>query len=310
MKLSFILPIYNVENYLPECLDSLLNQKDVSSSDYEIILVENNSTDNSPLIAKEYEKKYSKIKLFSCKTPGASAARNFGIKKAKGDFIWFIDSDDFVSKNSLSHIFKIIDSENPDLISFDTERFDEEGHKNILSHIDSKKSDWKNRFVRYGLGPWSLVIRRKWFLNNNLFFHEGIIHEDMAIISSYILYTDKLSSVNKVFYHYRQHGNSVLHQKTWNKNCFDIFVALTDLYNTFKKSPEFEFYKDDLEWFAIWNLLIDSAEDFSKFKQGHEGFARSRKFIKEYFPNWKKNKYLKKMPFGIKLRTLFNFYHF
>lgn len=308
MKLSFILPVYNVEDYLPECLDSLLNQKECAS-DYEIILIENNSTDNSPQIAKKYTKEYSKIKLFYCKTPGASAARNFGVKKAKGDFIWFIDSDDFISKKSLSAVLEIVNSENPDLISFDTERFNEKGHKDILTHIDPKKPDWKNRFVRYGLGPWSLIIRRQWFLKNNLFFHEGIIHEDMAIMSSYILYTNKLSSIKKTLCHYRQHDNSVLHQKTWNKNRFDIFPALTDLYNSFKKSSNFETYKEDLEWFIIWNLLVDSAKDFSKSKEGHSGFARSRNFLKTYFPKWQKNKHLQKMPPGIKLRVFFNFHH-
>ena len=310
MKLSFILPIYNVEKYLSECLNSILNQKNVSSSDYEIILIENNSTDRSPLIAKTYQKNHPEIKLFHCKTPGASAARNFGIKKAKGDFIWFIDSDDYISNDALINIFKTIDLKNPDLVSFNTERFDENNQKTVLSHIDSTKPDWKNRFIRYGLGPWSLIIRRDWFLKNNLFFHEGIIHEDMAIMSSYILYTDKLSSINKTLYHYRQHNDSVLHQNSWNKNRFDIFPALTDLYNSFKNSPDFEIYKADLEWFTIWNLLIDSARDFSKFKQGRPGFARSRKFLKNYFPNWYKNQYLKKMSIFIKLRILFNFYHF
>lgn len=296
MKISVIIPVYNAEKYIGECLDSLARQKLAKGDELEIIAVDNMSTDGSAEIIREHKG----VRLLSCARPGASAARNLGAKQATGDFIWFVDADDYITPGVMAKLIEIAKS-GVDLVSFTAERFYEGSEqKNYLTCIKTDEEGWKSRFVRYGLAPWSLLIRKDWFIKNKLNFHEGIIHEDMAIMSAYILYTDKVGYLDEVVYHYRQHENSVLHQKKWNPHCYDIFVALEDLVERFKKKGAFDEYYDDLEWFFIWNLLIDSAKDFRKFKEGREGFRRSREMLKKYFPGWRKNKYL--VRHGIKTR--------
>jgi len=304
MKISAIIPVYNAEKYVGECLDSLVQQKLTKGDELEIIAIDNLSTDQSVEIVGRYKK----VRLLSCSEPGASAVRNFGIKQATGDFVWVVDADDYVAPGAVAKLIDVAKT-NVDLVSFTAERFYEGSEqKNYLTCIKTDEEGWKSRFVRYGLAPWSLLIRRDFFIKNKLYFHEGIIHEDMGIMSAYILYTDKVGYVDDILYYYRQHDNSVLHQTEWNPHCFDIFVALEDLAKRFEKEGMFETYHDDLEWFFVWNLLIDSADDFWEFKEGRSGLRRSREMLKKYFPEWKRNRYFKARGVRTRMKILRNYW--
>jgi glycosyltransferase involved in cell wall biosynthesis len=291
IKLSIIIPVFNVEDYLSECLDSILNQK---YQDLEILLIDNNSTDNSLKIAKEYQKKFKKIvKVFKCETWGAAATRNFGVKKAKGKYLWFVDGDDYLEKGSIRKLITTAEKNDSDAVVMSVRRVYEDGHENILTAVNTKKKDWKKRYVMYGFPPFQNLYKAS-FWKKNFEFPEGMIHEDMAILSSVILYTDNISYVDKVLYNYRQRKNSVLHQEGWNPHSLDIFKALDVMLEKFKSTKKFDEYYSEIEYFFIWNLLIDSAKDFHNYAAGKEGQKRSREMFKSLFPNWRKNKYLKK----------------
>ena len=115
MKLSIIVPVYNVADYLPKCLDSLLAQ-DLPQNEYEIIVVNDGSTDNSGNIAQQYADKYANITLINQANQGLSGARNTGIKCAKGDYIQFVDSDDYVDIHLFERLQHIIEQYDPDII--------------------------------------------------------------------------------------------------------------------------------------------------------------------------------------------------
>ena len=122
-KISVIVPVYNVEDYLRKCLDSLVNQ---DFKDYEIIVVNDGSPDNSWDIILEYEEKYSKIiRAFKKENGGLSSARNFGLEKAKGKYVCFIDSDDYVSLDFLSKLYNKAIEEDADIVASDFEMFNE-----------------------------------------------------------------------------------------------------------------------------------------------------------------------------------------
>lgn len=107
-KLSVIIPVYNVEEYLRECLDSILGQ---DYDDFEVILVDNNSTDKSYEICEEYARKYPEVvRVYRCEAWGAAAARNFGVEKARGEYIWFIDSDDYIEKGAIRKLVTMAES--------------------------------------------------------------------------------------------------------------------------------------------------------------------------------------------------------
>ena len=309
MVISVIIPVFNAEKYLSRCLDSVILA--LGEIKGEILLVDNNSSDESVKLAEKYATKYPKlISVLHCNTAGAAATRNYGFKRARGEYVWFIDADDEISSDSISLLVNEAEKTKADLVMMGATRVYADGHTDYLSAVKADEPDFRSRFVRYGAGPWQFLIRREWWSSHNFAFCEGIIHEDMEMISALILYTDNFASVDRPLYIYYQNDDSVLHQKEWNEHAFDIFPALTGLYDRFKKAGAAKKYHDELEWFFIWNLLIDSAKDFARFPEGKPGFKRSRAMLREYFPGWRKNRFLRAKPLRLRLRVLMNYFTF
>lgn len=306
LRISIIIPVYNAEKYLERCLDSVL--KSLGDIRGEILAIDNNSTDNSLAILHKYAREHPRIfSVLKCPTPGAAAVRNLGVTQARGEYIWFIDADDEIKEPAVRLLLGKADTTNADMVMLGVERIYPNGHIDYLSAVKASDPDYKSRFIRYGLGPVMVLIRRKWWIRNGFSFREGIIQEDMELMSALILYTDKFASVDKPLYLYHQNNNSVLHKQEFDSHIFDIFPALTGLYQRFKKAGCEKKYHDELEWFFIWNLLIDSAKDFGQFPEGHSGFARSREMLKKYFPNWRKNRFLKQKPLKLRIRVRLNY---
>ena len=304
--ISVIIPVFNAEKYLKRCVDSVL--KSLGDLSGEVLLVDNDSSDDSLALCREYAKKYPKIVSVSqCHTPGAAAVRNFGVSKAKGKYIWFIDADDWISEDAITKLAASANKTEADIVMMGAERVYPDGHRDYLSPVSPDEPDYKSRFVRYGMGPWQVMIRRKWCIDNKFTFKERFIHEDMELMSALILYTDKLASVNEPLYFYSQNDESVLHQKKFNPHIFDIFPALEGLYQRFNEAGAEQKYHDELEWFFIWNLLIDSAKDFGQFPEGQPGFQRSREMLKKYFPEWRKNRFLREKPLKLQIRVRLNY---
>ena len=309
MILSIIIPVYNAEKYLRRCLESVFTAVALSQAKVEVILVDNGSSDRSLKIAQDFVSTSPlDIHVLHCHTPGAAAVRNYSVSHAKGKYIWFVDADDEISKNSIKLLIKEAEKANSDIVMMGVTRIYGDEHQNYLSAIDPTYSDFRSRFVRYGAGPWQFIFNRKWWTEHKFAFTEGIIHEDMEMISSLILYTDKFTSINKPLYIYYQNPDSVLHKTTWDPHYLDIFPALEGLYKRFERAEATEQYHDELEWFFVWNLLIDSAKDFKKFKEGRKGLKKSREMLKTYFPNWRKNQFLREKPLKLRIRVRLNYY--
>lgn len=187
MKFSVIVPVYNVEKYLHKCVDSILDQ---NFKDFELILVDDGSTDNSPQICDEYEKKDDRVKVIHKENGGASSARNVGITEAKGDYLLFIDSDDYWHTNlTLDKILKLIDKYQADIVQFgaselfqmdnvlhlgkqrNLDKFNGLNTKEIISDLVS--------IEQLSISASTMSISRKFVVNNNLFFKEGIKTEDL-----------------------------------------------------------------------------------------------------------------------------------
>lgn len=309
MLISIIIPVYNSEKYLARCLDSVLSSLSSAKCKGEIIAVDNASIDNSKKILAEFHKRYPAIvKLFDCQKAGASAARNYGASQASGDYIWFIDADDTIAEAAIDKLLAVAKSEKADLVMMGMQRIYSNGKTDYLSAVNPKVTNYKSRFVRYGLGPVQVLIRRKWWNENHFLFHEGIIHEDMELMSSLILFTENFASIDEPFYYYYQNPDSVLHKATWDRHYFDIFPALNSLYQKFVDKKATKKYYAELEWFFIWNLLIDSAKDFKKFPEGHSGLKRSRQMMRKYFPHWRRNKFLKQKSLKLQARVRLNYW--
>lgn len=309
MQISIIIPVFNAEKYLQRCLNSIM--KSIGNIQGEIILINNNSTDGSVRIIDSNHKAHPDlIRVFNCPKWGASAARNMGVKESSGEYIWFVDADDEVSPDAISKLLNIAKEKDADLVMMGATKLFLDGHTQYLKALNTNDKLFKDRFIRSGLGPWQVILKRQWFIRNNFIFEEGIIHEDMEMMPSLILYTDKCAFIDESLYNYYETPGSVLHKKSWDSHYLDIFPALEGVYKRFQNKKAIKKYHDTLEWFFVWNLLLDSANDFAKSPEGRVGFKRSRDMLKKHFPNWRNNPIMKNTTLKTKIKIRLNYYHY
>lgn len=181
---SIIIPVYNVQAYIRDCLNSVFAQTYIN---YEVICVNDGSTDDSLHILQEYQDKHNNLVIIDSPNGGTASARNLGIKAAKGEYLWFVDSDDWIELNSLEVIFRIIKNGNLDILCFNGKlKYEKDGsEKQDKGFKETRLSGW-DYYCKYALKP-SLfhfvcvvlrVYRREFIIENDLYFQTGILHED------------------------------------------------------------------------------------------------------------------------------------
>ena len=216
-KISIVIPVYNVEKYLERCIESILKNDNIENC--EIILVDDGSTDNSANICKKYLKEYSNIQYFLKENGGASDARNYGIQKATGEYIWFIDSDDSIEPNSIKEFLKIIDSEKPEVMICQSKIVDNNNIydeciysiKTGLYSSEDFMTELKNNPKSVMFSPQYYIVKRDFLLKNHLFFYKGIIYEDELWIPQLLLKAKRIYYTNcNIYYHYMI-NTSVMH---------------------------------------------------------------------------------------------------
>ena len=215
MIFSIIIPIYNVAKYLPKCLDSVLGQ---SFTDFEVICVNDGSTDDSLSVLEQYAARDARIKVISQANGGLSAARNTGINNAHGKYILFLDSDDWIESNTLQVLDDHLAGE--DLLCFNGRKFVEE--KNCFEPADNLKTEtnisgW-DYYCHHALESRRFAFvcvvlrcyRREYLINNNLLFKTGIFHEDNLFTPLACFYAKKVSIIPDCLYNYRIRSNSIM----------------------------------------------------------------------------------------------------
>lgn len=293
-KVSVIVPIYNVEKYLEKCINSLLSQ---TLEDIQIILVNDGSKDNSGNIAKEYEKNNKDRVIYVEKENGGlSDARNYGLKYATGDFIAFLDSDDYIEKNAYEEMYNKAIEENADYVECD---FIWEFPNKI--RVD-KQYPYKNKkemlsFVR--VVAWNKLIKRQLITDNNLEFPKGLRYEDVEFTYKLIPFVNKFAYVDKPFIHYVQREGSIANVQ--NERTAEIFTVLDNVIEFYKKNNIYEEYRDELEYNYARYLLCSSLKRMCKIKDKtirEKLLTDSWERLNSNFPNWKENVILKTVNIG------------
>ena len=287
-KVSVIVPIYNVEDYIKRCIDSLLKQ---TLKDIEILLVNDGATDSSGIIAKEYSLKYpQKIIYLEKENGGLSDARNFGIKYASGDYIAFLDADDYSDPETYEEMYNKAINENSDYVECD---FIWEYQNKSKSDIRIEYKDKKEMFTNVRVVAWNKLIKKELITENNLLFSKGLRYEDTEFTYKLISYIKKFSYVSKKFIHYTQRSNSIANNQ--NKNNRDIFVIFDNIINFYKKNNLYDEYKDEIEYTYTRILLCSSLKRICKIKDRKvrkELIAKTWQDLNKNFPNWRKNRIL------------------
>ena len=289
-KVSVIVPVYNVEKYLDKCLDSLVNQ---TLEDIEIIVVNDGTKDNSQSIIDKYKKKYSKkIKSYIKENGGLSSARNYGLKYAKGNYIAFVDSDDYVDLKMFERMYSEAKNNKFDIVVCDTINVYEEKEVYIKSNLGYSNNDINNYIISPPMAC-SRIYSKKIFEKNK--FKEGIFYEDLELTPSFALYTNRIGFLKEGLYFYLQRTGSIMKQKKFNNRLLDIFDVLEKNYNLLYKD-----YSKEVEYMYITHLLRTATLRFLDYDK-KEYLYKINKIMREKFPNWNKNIYYKKSSKKLKL---------
>lgn len=234
-KLSIIVPVYNVEKYLKECIDSILNQK---FQDFELILVNDGSTDLSGKICDEYSKKDNRIEVIHKANGGLSSARNEGIEKAKGVYIGFVDSDDWINENMYSHMIDNSNIHNADIVVCNImsmkKNGDEIPYTNINNEISFTREEamselFKNEIILFS--ACNKIFRKIIF--DGLRYKEGIILEDMDLSYKIFNRVNKVYYIHNPYYHYRYNDNSILRSE-FNLKRLDEYMVRKEMYEFYR----------------------------------------------------------------------------
>lgn len=242
MFISIIIPVYKVEKYLHQCINSILKQK---FKEYEIILIDDGSPDSCPSICDEYAKKNERIKVVHQENSGVSNARNTGLKIAKGDFIMFLDGDDIMTEESLIKVYELIKEKNSDLFIFAYNELYSENELKHISIIDTKEetitiNNKKDYYKILDLTKtvifqvWGKVFNRSIIINNEIFFDESLISaEDCDFFFRYYLKTNNVFLSNIAVTNYRRDNEGAVTRNLSYKVIYSNLIAFKKCFDTF-----------------------------------------------------------------------------
>ena len=291
IKVSIIVPFYNVEKYIEKCLISLVNQ---TLKEIEIILVNDGSKDKSEKIAKEFEQKYpTKIKYYEKPNGGLGDARNYGIQYAIGEYIAFLDSDDYVEPTMYEEMYKKAKQEESDMVECD---FWWEYPDKKKKDIGEEYSNQKEMILRARVVAWNKLIKRELYIKHpEARFSVGLRYEDVEGFYKILPYIEKMSFVRKPFIHYVQRANSISNSQ--NKKNEEMFTVLDNVIKYYKEKNIYEKFQQELEYTYTRYLLCSSLKRISKIKDKRtrlELVEKTWNNLNKVFPEWKENNILNK----------------
>lgn len=251
MLLSIIIPIYNVRRYLKKCIESVIEQ---NSMNYELILIDDASTDNSLEIAKEYGNKYNVRIIAKERNKGLSDTRNIGIREATGEYILFLDSDDYIESTAVEVIQSVIINQKfPDIIYFGFYEAKDGSDNTVLKYGYKSGKNRKYTGVEFAKSELSKrtlypaacfgIYKRNFLIENNLFFKVGILHEDELWTPQVVLKAKTIFTSDYAYYHYIKRENSITTKKDKSKNGIDLIEICKELDSLLKRINDQELYR-------------------------------------------------------------------
>lgn len=303
-KVSVIVPVYNVEKYITRCLTSLVNQ---TIDDLEIILVNDGSKDNSEQIIRQFKKDYKNIIYVKKENGGLSSARNFGLIYATGEYVAFLDSDDYVDRTLYQKMYEKAKATNSDYVECDF-IWKYPDHEKI--DVGFRYKDKKEMFEKARVVAWNKLIKREIIINKKIEFPVGLYYEDIEFFYKLLPYINSFAFVEEPLIYYVQRDNSIVNKQ--DSRTKQIFKVLDNVIDYYKKIGLYSEYEKQIEYTYARLLLCSSLK---RMIQIPDKITRSLLLTETWqnlnskFPNWKQNELLKKNNSvnGIFMKTMNNF---
>lgn len=251
IDVTIVIPVYNAESYIRKCIESILRQ---TYTNWEIIAIDDGSTDNSLVVLCEYEKKYhEKIRVISQSNSGVANARNKGIKEAKGKYIMFIDNDDYIDQDYIINFMKLADDGDFDCIVSGFRR------ENSMGEVIEKfvpTNIWSVYIADFA--PWARIIKKDFLRENNIYFLNSPIGEDIFFNYKMLAKTDKVGIIKESGYVWYYNEKSVSNVKQKGLKEIDEFLLLLDKIKSISEGKPV-FFEYWIIRYAIWYLLYSGS---------------------------------------------------
>ena len=299
MKLSIIIPIYNVEKYLDNCLSSVVYPQ---LDDYEIILVNDGSTDSSAEIITDYKHRFPDlITVVNKENGGLGSARNAGLKVATGDFVVFLDSDDYLSSNAVPEILKECQQDDFDICFFDQAFYNEDGRE-VMRYKGAEKDgifsfDAFPQILFSTPNAGNKIFRRSLFTDSGIEFPPRQWFEDVNSVYKLYLYANTMKYVPYAWNCHLQRTGSITHSKNTSRN-LEMIDACEDLLSFYKSMGK---YCEELEYCIFYNELLTSVDRVNLIDKKSETQNTLIDWFLDNFPDYNKNKYIKSVPSKYKI---------
>lgn len=258
MKFSIVIPVYNVEDYIAKCLDSLKSQ---TYDNFEVIIVNDGTKDNSVEVIKKYLKD-KRFNLYEKENGGLSSARNYGLKYVKGDYLLFIDSDDYIECDLLEHLNNILIKKEYDLIKYKINVVSVDG--DILNKengdIEGEASLKDILSYEYSEPAWAYCYKASFFKKNKFLYPLGRIHEDFGLTPYILVKASNIYITNYYGYNYVQRSGSIVNGAEKNvKRCNDVLYHFDNLYDIISKDIKIDESKKRYIYSYLANGVISKA---------------------------------------------------
>ena len=286
-KVSVIVPVYNTENYIEKCLNSLVNQ---TLEDIEIIVINDGSTDDSENLIDKFIGKYpNKIKYYKKENGGLSDARNYGLNYVTGEYIGFIDSDDYIELSMYEKMYNLAQNEQADIVECD---FTWEYPDKIKIDTGIEYKDKEDLFTNSRVMACNKIFKKD--IIDDIKFPKGLRYEDVEFFYKLLPNVNKIAVLKEPLYYYIQRESSISNLQ--NERTAEIFTILNNILEFYKEKNIYDKFKIELEYMYIRFLLGSSFLRMVKIKDKKvrkDLLQKTIDLLYEKFPNWRNNKILK-----------------
>lgn len=307
---SVVIPVYNVEEYLKDCVDSIINQ---TYKDIEIILVDDNSKDNSGKICDSYAEKDGRVRVIhSTKSnDGPGDARNMGAAAAKGEYLLFVDSDDWTDENLIERTVTVAEQNNADIVLFHFARVengeivDTPSHSVALPQNIRFSSETNPEVIISSWSPFDKLFRMRFWKENGFEYIVDKYYEDLGTLPKPLTFAERIVHIPDILYYYRIRPQSIMTDNDFKKKYVDRKFIADGLIDYYEKQGIAEKYKSELEYLILKNMLFHPAREIVYTDPKNKYLKMFWEYSFEKFPNLKKNKYIRQMPANDRLFWFF-----
>lgn len=296
-RFSLIVPVYRVEQYLPKCVDSVRAQE---CQDFELLLVDDGSPDRCPALCDAYAAEDPQhIRVIHQENAGPGAARNRGIDEARGDYLVFLDSDDYLSPETLAELSKAIDQTDADLYHFGA--FVERNGR-VLGRAQEQVAPNRVTDLRHApryffgtMAPWGKAYRRALFSDKTLRYPPRVRYEDIRLSVKLLARCERIVTLEGTYYHYLQRDDSAMRNRNADRNA-ELLLAFDDILSWYRENGLFEEYRDELCALAVEHIFLSATVRVLLIDPHHRLIGEFRAYMEREFPDYAANRYVAELP--------------